>query len=53
MIASERDAVELLMQQLRGSGSANVDPTDMSLRVPAFEFLRVMQVRGFLLTVTL
>ena len=45
---SERDAVELLLSQLRSAGSTNVDPTDGALRVPAFEFLRLMQAQEFL-----
>jgi hypothetical protein len=45
---SERKAVELLMNSLRASGGTNVDPTNGSLRVPSFEFLRVMQAQEFL-----
>ena len=45
---SERAAVELLFSSLRAAGGTNVDPTDGSLRVPAFEFLRVMQAQEFL-----
>lgn len=45
---SERQAVELLMSALRAGGSTNVDPTTNQLRVPTFEFLRVMQAQEFL-----
>ena len=45
---SEKAALEQLLSSLRASGSANVDPTSGALRVPAFEFLRVMQAQEFL-----
>ena len=45
---SERQAVEMLFSSLRAGGGTNVDPTDGSLRVPAFEFLRVMHSQEFL-----
>ena len=39
---SERVVIETLFASLRASGSTNVDPTTNGLRVPSFEFLRVM-----------
>ena len=45
---SEHRAVELLLQGLRSSGGTNVDPASGALRVPPFEFLRVMQAQEFL-----
>ena len=45
---SERRAVETLVANLRAAGGTNVDATDNSLRVPPFEFLRIMQAQEFL-----
>ena len=47
-IQSERIAVEGLFTQLRMGGAANVDPSDGSLRVSSFEFLRLMQSQAFM-----
>ena len=45
---SDRIAIESLFTSLRAAGGTNIDPVDRSLRVPAFEFLRIMQAQEFL-----
>ena len=45
---SERAAIDSLLSSLRAAGATNVDPTDHSLRIPAFEFLRIMQAQEFI-----
>ena len=44
-VESEKQAVHALFNQLRAAGATNCDPTDGSLRVPSFEFLRLMQAQ--------
>ena len=45
---TERLAIDRLVHSLRAAGGQNIDPSDGSLRIPAFEFLRVMQAQEFM-----